>query len=61
MFCFPAKKSLQKKKIEEKVGKEGMEGSSGGWGEHTWKFNVRAAPWNEDVGFGMKIAISWFL
>lgn len=28
---------------------------------HMWKFNVRAAPWNEDVGFGMKIAISWLL
>lgn len=37
-----------------------MEGSKGG--THMRKFNVKAAaPRNEDVGFGMKIAISWLL
>lgn len=41
---------------------KGRRGSNGGQlGGHMWKFNVRGAHWNEDVAFGMKIAISWLL
>lgn len=40
-------------------------GGSVGWraevGTHMWKFTVRATSWNEDVGFGIKTAISWLL
>lgn len=39
-------------------GTEGSRGSGECGTTHMWKFSLRAAGWNEDVGFGMKIAIS---